>query len=119
MEHRDRGRTGSEQPWSDWAKSEARDLGEAAPHLDEVKREAKDYVAGARDYVQGAVEQTREFVTDAVHGAGDRMAEYREGGMPKVREDLVRYTKEQPVTALLIAAGAGLILGWLTAVGRR
>ena len=29
------------------------------------------------------------------------------------------YTREQPMTALLIAAGAGLVLGWLSAAGRR
>jgi hypothetical protein len=47
------------------------------------------------------------------------MAEYREGGVEKVRHDLVGYTREQPMTALLLAAGAGLVLGWLSAVGRR
>jgi ElaB/YqjD/DUF883 family membrane-anchored ribosome-binding protein len=38
--------------------------------------------------------------------------------MEKVRHDVVVYTREQPVTALLIAAGAGLVLGWLSAARR-
>jgi len=46
------------------------------------------------------------------------VAEYRDGGMDRVRHDVVVYTREQPMTALLIAAGAGIVLGWLSA-GRR
>ncbi len=47
------------------------------------------------------------------------MAEYREGGVERVKQDMVHYTRREPMIALLIAAGAGLLLGWLTAVGRR
>jgi len=61
-----------------------------------------------RGYVQGAMEQTRE-----------KVAEYRDKGFEKVKDDIVTYTRQQPVTALLIAVGAGLMLGWLTSVGRK
>jgi ElaB/YqjD/DUF883 family membrane-anchored ribosome-binding protein len=126
----DRIRTGistEDQPMGEWAKSEARDLADAArQRVTEAGHEAKDYTAEAREYVQGAVQQTREYVEgargyveDAVQQARDKMTEYREGGMEKVRRDVVGYTREQPMAALLIAAGAGLVLGWLSAVGRR
>jgi hypothetical protein len=47
------------------------------------------------------------------------MSEYGKGGIEKVKRDVAGYTREQPTTALLIAAGAGLVLGWLSAAGRR
>jgi ElaB/YqjD/DUF883 family membrane-anchored ribosome-binding protein len=92
----------------------------------QAKGEAKNYAAEAREYVQSAVDQTkdyvdgaREYIGDAVQQARDKMTEYREGGVEKMRHDLAGYTREQPMTALLIAAGAGLVLGWLSAAGRR
>jgi ElaB/YqjD/DUF883 family membrane-anchored ribosome-binding protein len=94
--------------------------------MHEAKREVQDYTAEAKEYVQGAVQQTREYVEnareyvgDAVQQARDKVAEYRDGGVEKMRHDLAGYTREQPMTALLIAAGAGLVLGWLSAAGRR
>lgn len=130
--------TGTEQSMGEWAKSESRDLADAARQRTyEVRREAKDYAAEARDYVQGAVQQTkeyvgeaREYVGDAVQQARDKMTEYRqqardkmteyrEGGIERVKDDVVGYTREQPMTALLIAAGAGLVLGWLSTMSRR
>ena len=128
MEERvQRNQTGGEPPLGEWTRSQTRDLADAAhQRMSEAKRDAKDYAAEAKDYVQDAVQQTkeyvesaREYVGDTVQQARDKMAEYREGGVEKVRHDLVGYTREQPMTALLLAAGAGLVLGWLSAVGRR
>jgi ElaB/YqjD/DUF883 family membrane-anchored ribosome-binding protein len=121
----DRGRKGTvgEQPLGGWAQSEARDVADAARQRGQ---EAKHYAAEAREYAQGAVEQTREYVQgakdyveDAVNQARDKMTEYRDGGFEKIKHDLAGYTREQPMTALVIAAGAGLVLGWLSAIGRR
>jgi ElaB/YqjD/DUF883 family membrane-anchored ribosome-binding protein len=113
----------STQSTSEWARSEARDLADAGRQQVHV---AKDYATEAKEYAQGAVEQTREYVQGAreyvegaVQQARDKMTEYREGGFEKMKHDMVGYTREQPMTALLIATGAGLVLGWLSAVGRR
>jgi ElaB/YqjD/DUF883 family membrane-anchored ribosome-binding protein len=116
-----------EESLGEWARSESRDMADATrQRIHEVKREAKDYATEAKEYVHGAVQQTkeyvegaREYVGDAVQQARDKMTEYREGGIEKMRHDVVGYTREQPMTALLIAAGAGLVLGWLSAAGRR
>jgi len=112
-----------EQPVGEWARSETRDLADATRQR---MNEAKEYAAEAKEYVQGAVQQTKDYVEgaresigDAVQQARDKVTEYREGGMEKVRHDVVGYTREQPMTALLIAAGAGLVLGWLSSGGRR
>jgi hypothetical protein len=51
--------------------------------------------------------------------ARDKITEYREGGPEKVKRDVTAYAREEPMTALLLAASVGLVLGWLTAAGRR
>lgn len=122
-----RGSAAGEQPVDEWVRSETRDLADAARHrVHETKGEAKEYAAEAKEYVQGAMQQTKEYVEGAreyigetVQQARDKMTQYRDGGMEKVRHDVVGYTREQPMTALLIAAGAGLVLGWLSSAGRR
>jgi ElaB/YqjD/DUF883 family membrane-anchored ribosome-binding protein len=104
-----------------------RDLADTArQRVHGAKGEAKEYVAEAKEYVQGAVQQTkeyveeaREYIGDAVQQARDKVSEYRDGGVERMRHDVVGYTREQPMTALLIAAGAGLVVGWLSALGRR
>jgi ElaB/YqjD/DUF883 family membrane-anchored ribosome-binding protein len=66
-----------------------------------------------RETAQGAVEQAREYVDDAVQRVSDKMTDYREGGFEKIRADITTYTKREPVLALLIAAGVGILLGLL------
>jgi len=74
----------------------------------QIVESAREGAQQAAEYVQGAVEQTRETLN-----------RYREGGFDRVKEDALSYTREQPMNALLIAAGVGLVIGWLTALGRR
>jgi ElaB/YqjD/DUF883 family membrane-anchored ribosome-binding protein len=125
MENRmdDYGRRTTEQPKAGWAESEARDLADAARQR---VQEGKQYASEAKEYAQGAIDHTKEYVQGArdyvegaVQQARDKVAEYRERGFEKVKNDVTEYTREQPMTALLIATGAGLVLGWLSAVGRR
>jgi ElaB/YqjD/DUF883 family membrane-anchored ribosome-binding protein len=118
-----RGITGEPGTATGWAESEAHDLADAARQR---VHEAKNYATEAKEYAQEAVDQTREYVQGAkdyvegaVQQARDKMSEYREGGFDKVKHDLAGYTREQPMTALLIATGAGLVLGLLSAAGRR
>ena len=126
----DRVRRGTQrpsEPVGEWARSEMRDLADTArQRVQGAKGEAKEYAAEAKEYVQGAVQQAkeyvegaREYIGDSVQQARDKVSEYRDGGVEKVRHDVMGYTREQPMTALLIAAGAGLLLGWLSAAGRR
>jgi ElaB/YqjD/DUF883 family membrane-anchored ribosome-binding protein len=111
----------------EWATSEARDLADAAHRrMNEARRETKDHAAEAKESVRGAVRQTKEYVEnvrdhveDAVQQARAKMTQYREGGVDKMKHDVVGYTRERPLTTLLIVAGAGLVLGWLSAAGRR
>jgi len=115
----------TEASMSDWAQSEARDISDAARRrAQETGREIHEYATEAKEYVQDTIQQTkayvdgaREYLGDAVQQARDKVAEYRDGGMEKMRHDVVGYTREQPMLALVIAAGVGLMLGWLSAAG--
>jgi len=64
-------------------------------------------------------ERAGAFVKDAVNKTREKVGEYRERGMEQVSQDVVEYTRRQPVTALLIATGAGLFLGMLLALDKR
>lgn len=74
---------------------------------------------GDQGSVLAAVQQTRKSVKETVQQARDRIWEYRAGGLEKVKRDVTGYAREEPVTALVLAAGLGLALGWLTAGARR
>ena len=108
------------QPVEDWVSSEARDLAEAAQRrLDDAKRDAATYGAAATEHIQHGMEQAREYAEESLRRARDTMARYRGRGAHVVTRDLPAYVREQPTTALLVAAGIGLGLGWLIAGGRR
>ena len=107
MDDRLRAGTVDGEPLEGWVTSEARDLADAARRqLDDAKHDAKEYV-------QGAIQQTREYAEGALRRAHDTRQ------LRKVKHDLTGYAREQPMKALLIAVGAGLVLGWLSAAARR
>jgi ElaB/YqjD/DUF883 family membrane-anchored ribosome-binding protein len=65
------------------------------------------------------LERPRVAVRDAVDKTREKMAAYRQGGIEKVSKDIVEYTRSQPMTALLIATGIGLVTGILVGSGRK
>lgn len=114
MENKER--QGMSETWEQQGRSTAQQVGEQAARVTDIGaargrqivESAREGAQQAAEYVQGAVEQTRETLN-----------RYREGGFERVREDTLSYTRQQPMSALLIAAGVGLVIGWLTALGRR
>lgn len=80
-----------------------------------VTREGQKLADRARE----GMEHATGYVKDAMEKTRDKVAEYRDNGVDRVKEDIVSYTREQPVTALLIAAAAGIVIGWLSMVGGR
>ena len=76
----------------------------------------------ARDVAQTArqgLEQAGDYLNETVTKTQEVVSRYADGGVDRVKEDVVEYTRKQPMTALLIAIGAGLLLGMLMAVGSR
>ena len=76
----------------------------------------------AREVAQSArhgLEQAGEYLNETVSKTQEMVTRYTDGGVDRVKEDVVEYTRKQPMTALLIATGAGLLLGMLMSVGSR
>ena len=67
---------------------------------------------------QAGFERAGTIVKDVADKAREKLASYREGGLDQVSEDIVDYARRQPVTAILIAAGVGLLVGMLLRPGR-
>ena len=80
-----------------------------------VTEQAREVVQSAR---QG-LEQAGDYVNETVSRTQQAVARYTDGGVDQVKHDVVEYTRKQPMTALLIATGAGLLLGMLMSVGSR
>lgn len=69
--------------------------------------------------VQAGFQGAGAIVKDVAERARDMVASYREGGVGQVSDDILEYARRQPVTALLIAAGVGLLVGMILGPGRR
>ena len=49
----------------------------------------------------------------------EKMAGHREGGIEQISEDIAEYTRTEPMTALMIATGVGLVVGMLLILARK
>jgi len=90
------------------------------------ERTARDPVRAAKDMAQRAVAQggeyvegAREYVGQTVRQGRDKIEEYGTAGFERVRNDVTSFTRQQPMAALLVAAGLGVAIGWLSLVKRR
>lgn len=73
-----------------------------------VERTAQDYASDARDTLNDAHDQVR--------GQARELADNAQGTFNNVTDNLREFTLDQPLLALGIAAGVGLLLG--RAIGR-
>jgi len=76
---------------------------------------AQEYAGKVSDAVSGAAVQARDYVTDKVGVVGDKIKDIDIG---ELTENAKEYARQKPGQAILIAAGAGLLLGLLVR-GRR
>jgi ElaB/YqjD/DUF883 family membrane-anchored ribosome-binding protein len=79
----------------------------------------RERVSQAAESVTEAAERTSAYAGEAFDQAKSKAAEYRNAGWSRIQEDVSEYTRTQPVAALAIAAGLGLLLGWISATSRR
>jgi len=84
-----------------------------------MTEQARDVVQGAREGLEQAGEYLNDTVTKTQQAAQQAVNRYKDGGVDQMKRDVVEYTRQQPMTALLVATGAGLLLGMLMAAGRR
>jgi ElaB/YqjD/DUF883 family membrane-anchored ribosome-binding protein len=80
-------------------------------------RTAANLRAAAKSAREG-VEQAGEYINETMARTQDAVNRYREGGVERVKQDVVGYTREQPMTALVVASAVGVVLGMLVAMGR-
>jgi ElaB/YqjD/DUF883 family membrane-anchored ribosome-binding protein len=92
----------------EWTRSEAGDLADAARQRRyETQHRSRARAAEIKGYAERAVRRARHTVTA-----------HRDDRFEKMAQDIAKYTRERPMTALLIATGVGMMLGWLSAAGR-
>jgi ElaB/YqjD/DUF883 family membrane-anchored ribosome-binding protein len=104
MEHeRTMGTTGT------WSGQSSQPTGERAgtSNLRSAAKSAREGMEQAGEYINETMAKTQEAVN-----------RYREGGVEQVKQDVVGYTREQPMTALIVASAVGVVLGMLMAMGR-
>ena len=70
-----------------------------------VGKDLRDTVGAVRDVASEQYENVRQRAADYVQQGRERVEEWEEG--------LEGYIKDNPIRALMIAAGAGLLLGLL------
>lgn len=64
-------------------------------------------------------ERAGGVMKDAFDKTREKVAEYQAKGFEQVSAEVAEYTRSQPVPALLIAAGVGLLLGVMLGRGQR
>ena len=82
------------------------------------KRAAKQ-IGIAADVAGQKLDAAVDYVENTRQRAKQTLDNVRQYGWKGMKEKVMEYTRTDPFAALLIAASAGLILGWLTKKTRR
>ncbi len=56
-------------------------------------------------------EDASDFVDEALHSFQKKAADFKEKTLDELSDDLKTYVKENPLQSVMIAVGAGLLLG--------
>jgi len=76
--------------------------------------------AALRETVKVGFDGAGALVKDAADKTRDTLAGYREGEVfAQVLDDIAEIVRRQPLTALLVATGVGLLVGMLLTKGRQ
>ena len=79
-----------------------------------ITSQIKDKASEVASNVRDTAAQLRDSATEQYQNAKDAASEYYQAGRDKAmqwEEQLETYVRQQPVKALLIAAGVGAIIG--------
>ena len=75
--------------------------------------------AALGETVKAGLDRASALAKDAADKTRNRLADYLDGGAEQLSDDIVKYVRSQPMTALLIAAGVGVFVGLTLVLGRR
>ena len=75
--------------------------------------------AALGETVKAGLDRAGALAKDAADTTRDTLADYLDGGVEHLSEDIVKYVRSQPMTALLIATGVGVFVGMLLVLARK
>jgi ElaB/YqjD/DUF883 family membrane-anchored ribosome-binding protein len=75
--------------------------------------------AALGETVKAGLDRAGDLAKDAADKTLGMLADYRDGGIEQIAEDIVKYVRSQPIAALLIATGVGVFVGMLLVLGRK
>lgn len=75
--------------------------------------------AALGETVKAGLDRAGALAKGAADKTLDTLADYRDGGVEQIAEDVVEYVRSQPMTALLIATGVGVFVGMLLVLARK
>lgn len=87
-------------------------VGDGAGAMDELIKATRDL----RDNLSRLFGATRGVANEKLHQARDKGTDWLDRGRDRahrVADGASEYVREEPMKALIAAAGAGLLLGWL------
>jgi ElaB/YqjD/DUF883 family membrane-anchored ribosome-binding protein len=79
-------------------------------------KQLRDQTAAVKEDLSKLAQLTRDASQEKLAKAKEAASEYLEKGKQKVGEvedSMVRYVREKPIKSVLLAAGAGALLGFL------
>ena len=75
--------------------------------------------AALGETVKAGLDRAGALAKDAADKTRDTLADYLDGRVEQLSDDIAKYVRSQPMTALLIGAGVGLFVGMMLVLGRR
>jgi ElaB/YqjD/DUF883 family membrane-anchored ribosome-binding protein len=75
--------------------------------------------AALGETVKMGLDRAGALAKDAADKTLGTLADYRDGGLEQIAEDIIKYVRSQPIAALFLATGVGVFAGMLLALGRK
>jgi len=97
------------------SKSTGQNIGAEAERLG---KRVSEKISEAANTAGKKIDAAVDYVGDTTRNVREGINQMRDEGWEGMRRRTLDYTREQPLYALLIAIGAGMMLGWLTKRGR-
>lgn len=82
-------------------------------------KRAAEKIGVAADAAGQKLDAAVDYIESAGQSAKQTLDGVRQDGWKGIKEKVMEYTRTDPLTSLLIAAGVGLVLGLLTKKARR
>ena len=77
-------------------------------------KRAAEKIGGAAEAAGQKLDAAVDYVQSTKQSVKQTLDQVRQDGWERTKARLMEYTRKEPVNALLIAVGTGLLLGWFT-----